>query len=84
MSKKRNANVGDSSARFLFVCLWRPSLRICNRYFIDSRLNLNLLRSSSSVNYSRSISPFWNFLSRICGPLKGTVIAIAILFLFPY
>ena len=37
---------------------------------IDSRPNLYLLRSCSSVGWSRSISRCWNFLPRICGSIK--------------
>ena len=74
LAKKRNAtrtcSVGDS-AWFLRVCLCRSSFRISTRNFIDSRPNLYLLRSSSSVSSSRSISRCWNFLSRICGSIRG-------------
>ena len=49
------------------------SLEIVLGDFIDSRLYLNLLRCSSSVDCSRSISRCCNLFSRICVPLKGTV-----------
>ena len=52
------------------VCLWRSSFRIYTKYVIDSRPNLYLLRSCSSVSWSRSISRCWNFLPRICGSIK--------------
>ena len=53
------------------VCLWRSSFRIYTKYVIESRPNLYLLRSCSSVSRSRSISRSWNFLPRICGSIKG-------------
>ena len=44
-----------------------------DNYFIDSWPNLNLLQSSLSMNQWQWISCCWNFLSHICGPIKGTV-----------
>ena len=44
----------------------RQDFRISTRNFIDSPPNLYLLLSSS-----RSISRCWNFVSRICGAIRG-------------
>ena len=51
------------------------SFRISTRNCIDSRPNLYLLRSSSSVSSSRSISRCWNFLSlrKICKILQSNL-----------
>ena len=38
---------------------------------VQTCMTLYLLRSSSSVSSSRSISRCWNFLSRICGSIRG-------------
>ena len=66
-------HVGNSLC-FLLVCLSRSFLRISTKYFIDSWPNLYLLRSFSSVNWSRSISCCRNFFSRICANGKSAIL----------
>ena len=58
---------------FLLVCLSRSFLTISTKHWIDSRPNLFLLKSSSSVNWSRSISCCRNFFSRIWGNGKSAI-----------
>ena len=56
--------------------LWRSFLSISTKYFIDSRPNLSLLRSSSLRNWSRPISCSRNFFSRICSNSKSAILFV--------
>ena len=71
-----SSNYVVNSLCFLFVCLLRSFLRISNKYFIDSRPNLYLLRSSLSVNWSRSISSCRNFFPRVCANGKSAILFV--------
>ena len=59
----------------LLFCLCFTITIFCNNVEkknpTDNKLQTRPLRSSSSVSSSRSIYRCWNFLSRICGSIRG-------------